>query len=102
MDYDAYDAILHMVFKRTQEDAWFKPTEENVSAGVCLRVETNHFRVFPYEVSSKPDALPLPCLTLSPEPLSRSLRGGSQGFEPCHCREDSQCRRTLGTRITVS
>jgi hypothetical protein len=52
MDYDAYDAILHMVFKKTQEDAWFKPSEENVAAGVCLRVETGHFRVFPYEVST--------------------------------------------------
>ncbi|EIN04520.1 hypothetical protein PUNSTDRAFT_108306 [Punctularia strigosozonata HHB-11173 SS5] len=49
MDYDAYDALLHHVFKRTQGDAWFKPSEENVSAGVCLRVETGHFRVFPYE-----------------------------------------------------
>jgi hypothetical protein len=50
MDYDAYDAVLHMIFKRTQEDAWFKPSEENVAAGVCLRVETGYFRVFPYEV----------------------------------------------------
>jgi hypothetical protein len=38
-----------MVFKKTQEDAWFKPSEENISAGVCLRVETGLFRVFPYE-----------------------------------------------------
>ncbi|OAX39708.1 hypothetical protein K503DRAFT_769252 [Rhizopogon vinicolor AM-OR11-026] len=49
MDYDAYDALLHHIFKQTQGDAWFKPTEENVSAGVCLRVEPGHFRVFPYE-----------------------------------------------------
>ena len=49
MDYDAYDAILHHVFKRTQGDAWFKPSEENFAAGVCLRVEPGHFRVFPYE-----------------------------------------------------
>ncbi|KAF9220635.1 hypothetical protein BS17DRAFT_310069 [Gyrodon lividus] len=49
MDYDAYDALLHHIFKRTQGDAWFKPTEENISAGVCLRVEPGHFRVFPYE-----------------------------------------------------
>ncbi|KAL5522229.1 hypothetical protein ACEPAF_2086 [Sanghuangporus sanghuang] len=49
MDYDAYDAILHHVFKQTQGDAWFKPSEENVAAGVCLRVEPGHFRVFPYE-----------------------------------------------------
>jgi len=35
--------------RKTQGDAWFKPTEENVSAGVCLRVEPGHFRVFPYE-----------------------------------------------------
>lgn len=34
---------------QTQGDAWFKPSEENVSAGVCLRVEPGHFRVFPYD-----------------------------------------------------
>ncbi|TFK51375.1 hypothetical protein OE88DRAFT_1629543 [Heliocybe sulcata] len=49
MDYDAYDALLHHVFKQTQGDAWFKPTEENVYGGVCLRVQAGHFRVFPYE-----------------------------------------------------
>jgi cellulose synthase/poly-beta-1,6-N-acetylglucosamine synthase-like glycosyltransferase len=49
MDYDNYDAILHYLWARTQGDAWFKPTEENISAGVCLRVEQGRFRVFPYE-----------------------------------------------------
>ncbi|KIP01700.1 hypothetical protein PHLGIDRAFT_26915 [Phlebiopsis gigantea 11061_1 CR5-6] len=49
MDYDAYDALLHHIFRQTQGDAWFKPSEENVHAGVCLRVDTGHFRVFPYE-----------------------------------------------------
>ncbi|KAJ3710311.1 glycosyl transferase family group 2-domain-containing protein [Lentinula raphanica] len=49
MDYDNYDAVLHYLWARTQGDAWFKPTEENISAGVCLRVEQGHFRVFPYE-----------------------------------------------------
>ncbi|KAJ8457048.1 hypothetical protein ONZ45_g18470 [Pleurotus djamor] len=49
MDYDAFDAILHHLFKTTQGDAWFKPSEENVSAGVCIRVDTGRFRVFPYE-----------------------------------------------------
>lgn len=67
MDYDAYDALLHHIFKKvsvpvllhgrcsgaqprqTQGDAWFKPSEENISAGVCLRVEPGQFRVFPYE-----------------------------------------------------
>ncbi|KAE9389013.1 hypothetical protein BT96DRAFT_1003645 [Gymnopus androsaceus JB14] len=49
MDYDNYDAVLHYLWARTQGDAWFKPTEENVAAGVCLRVEPGHFRVFPYE-----------------------------------------------------
>ncbi|KAI1784588.1 glycosyl transferase family group 2-domain-containing protein [Ganoderma leucocontextum] len=49
MDYDAYDALLHHIFKQTQGDAWFKPSEENVHAGVCLRVDTGIFRVFPYE-----------------------------------------------------
>lgn len=49
MDYDAYDAILHHVFKQTQGDAWFKPSEENLAVGVCLHVEPGHFHVFPYE-----------------------------------------------------
>uniref|UniRef100_A0A0W0F5W9 Uncharacterized protein n=1 Tax=Moniliophthora roreri TaxID=221103 RepID=A0A0W0F5W9_MONRR len=49
MDYDNYDAVLHYIWARTQGDAWFKPTAENVSAGVCLRVDQGHFRVFPYE-----------------------------------------------------
>jgi hypothetical protein len=49
MDYDAYDALLHHIFKQTQGEAWFKPSEENVHAGVCLRVSNNNFRVFPYE-----------------------------------------------------
>ncbi|KAI0919925.1 hypothetical protein AcV5_001863 [Taiwanofungus camphoratus] len=49
MDYDAYDALLHHIFKQTQGDAWFKPSEENIHAGVCLRVDAGHFRVFPYE-----------------------------------------------------
>jgi cellulose synthase/poly-beta-1,6-N-acetylglucosamine synthase-like glycosyltransferase len=55
-DYDAYDAILHHLFKVTQGDAWFKSTHDSLSAGVCLRVESgagksggSHFRVFPYE-----------------------------------------------------
>ena len=34
---------------QTQGEAWFKPSEENVHAGVCLRVSNGHFRVFPYE-----------------------------------------------------
>ncbi|KAI0052840.1 hypothetical protein FA95DRAFT_1601532 [Auriscalpium vulgare] len=49
MDYDAYDALLHHIFKQTQGDAWFKPSEENIHAGVCLRIAPGQFRVFPYE-----------------------------------------------------
>jgi cellulose synthase/poly-beta-1,6-N-acetylglucosamine synthase-like glycosyltransferase len=49
MDYDSFDALVQYLFKKTQGDAWFKPSEENVSAGVCLRVEPGLFRVFPYE-----------------------------------------------------
>ncbi|KAG5652362.1 hypothetical protein H0H81_005264 [Sphagnurus paluster] len=49
MDYDSYDAVLHWIFRSTQGDAWFKPSEENISAGVCLRVDPGQFRVFPYE-----------------------------------------------------
>ncbi|KAF8151650.1 glycosyl transferase family group 2-domain-containing protein [Crassisporium funariophilum] len=49
MDYDSYDAVLHWIFRSTQGYAWFKPSEENISAGVCLRVEPGQFRVFPYD-----------------------------------------------------
>lgn len=50
-DYDAFDAILHHIFKQTQGEAWFKPTQESVQAGVALRLESNppRFRIFPYE-----------------------------------------------------
>jgi hypothetical protein len=34
---------------QTQSEAWFKPSEENVSAGICLRVQDDNFRVFPYD-----------------------------------------------------
>jgi len=33
---------------QTQGEAWFKPAEERVATGVCLRTETGQFRVFPY------------------------------------------------------
>ncbi|KAI0087250.1 glycosyl transferase family group 2-domain-containing protein [Irpex rosettiformis] len=56
MDYDRYDAFLHHIFKQTQGDAWFRPNEDTLSAGVALRVndlnpDTNlpEYRVFPYE-----------------------------------------------------
>ena len=55
MDYDAHDAILHHIFKQTQGDAWFRPSTENISVGVCLRVASQpvpYFRVFPYENAS--------------------------------------------------
>ncbi|KAH7919846.1 hypothetical protein BV22DRAFT_1022266 [Leucogyrophana mollusca] len=51
MDYDRYDATLHYIFKQTQGDAWFRPTED-LSAGVCLRTDDGSFRVFPYENAS--------------------------------------------------
>ncbi|EPQ51585.1 hypothetical protein GLOTRDRAFT_140976 [Gloeophyllum trabeum ATCC 11539] len=49
MDYDRYDAFLHHIFKQTQGDAWFRPTEDNLACGVALRVADGEFRVFPYE-----------------------------------------------------
>ncbi|KAH8109962.1 hypothetical protein DFH11DRAFT_1547865 [Phellopilus nigrolimitatus] len=49
MDYDRYDAFLHHIFKQTQGDAWFRPSEDNLSAGVALRIDQGKFRVFPYE-----------------------------------------------------
>ncbi|KAG1733862.1 glycosyl transferase family group 2-domain-containing protein [Suillus paluster] len=49
MDYDRYDATLHYIFKQTQGDAWFRPHEDQVPPGVCLRTHDGQFRVFPYE-----------------------------------------------------
>ncbi|KAH8830090.1 glycosyl transferase family group 2-domain-containing protein [Flagelloscypha sp. PMI_526] len=49
MEYDAYDAILHSLFKKTQSDGWFKPAAEHVAVGVCIRVQADTFRTFPYE-----------------------------------------------------
>ena len=42
-------AVRIQIGSQTQGDAWFKPSEENIAAGVCLRVEPGYFRVFPYE-----------------------------------------------------
>ncbi|KAF9219278.1 hypothetical protein BS17DRAFT_789594 [Gyrodon lividus] len=52
MDYDRYDATLHWIFKQTQGDAWFRPNEDALPAGVCLRTHDGSFRVFPYEVAA--------------------------------------------------
>ncbi|KIJ12732.1 hypothetical protein PAXINDRAFT_171041 [Paxillus involutus ATCC 200175] len=52
MDYDRYDATLHWIFKQTQSDAWFRPNEDALPAGVCLRTHDGSFRVFPYEVAA--------------------------------------------------
>lgn len=41
--------ISPLLRQQTQGAAWFKPSEENISAGVCIRVEPGHFRVFPHE-----------------------------------------------------
>ncbi|KIK95869.1 hypothetical protein PAXRUDRAFT_11174 [Paxillus rubicundulus Ve08.2h10] len=49
MDYDPYDALLHHVYQQTQGEAWFRPTEEHIATGVCLRTETGQYRVFPYD-----------------------------------------------------
>ena len=64
-DYDLWDAWLHKICglgffflctyligfidESTQLDNWFMPAEENIQAGVAIRVEIGFFRVFPYE-----------------------------------------------------
>ncbi|KAG2155256.1 glycosyl transferase family group 2-domain-containing protein [Suillus bovinus] len=50
MDYDPYDALLHHVYQQTQGEAWFRPTEENIATGVCIRVAAGNYRVFPYNL----------------------------------------------------
>ncbi|KAH0828624.1 glycosyl transferase family group 2-domain-containing protein [Lanmaoa asiatica] len=52
MDYDRYDATLHWIFKQTQGDAWFRPNEDALPPGVCLRTHDGSFRVFPYELAA--------------------------------------------------
>ncbi|KAG1781357.1 glycosyl transferase family group 2-domain-containing protein [Suillus placidus] len=52
MDYDRYDATLHYIFKQTQGDAWFRPHEDSVPPGVCLRTHDGQFRIFPYETAA--------------------------------------------------
>ena len=42
-------ACTTALIPQTSSDAWFKPTEENIHSGVCLRVDQGRFRVFPYE-----------------------------------------------------
>lgn len=52
MDYDKYDAFLHHIFKQTQGDAWFRPSEENLSAGVCIRTGEGEFFFFFFHTPS--------------------------------------------------
>jgi hypothetical protein len=40
-DYDAFDAILHHIFKQTQGQAWFKPTEESMQVGLFRSLATS-------------------------------------------------------------
>lgn len=55
MDYDRYDAFLHHIFKQTQGDAWFRPSEDNLSAGVALRVDNG--TVLPKLIKEEPAIL---------------------------------------------
>jgi hypothetical protein len=41
--------LISLFVLQTQGDAWFKPSAENIHAGVCLRIQTGQYRVFPYE-----------------------------------------------------
>ena len=41
--------LISLCVSQTQGDAWFKPSAENIHAGVCLRIQTGRYRVFPYE-----------------------------------------------------
>lgn len=41
--------LISFCVLQTQGDAWFKPSAENIHAGVCLRIQTGQYRVFPYE-----------------------------------------------------
>ncbi|KAJ7678776.1 glycosyl transferase family group 2-domain-containing protein [Mycena rosella] len=66
MDYDPGDAVIQYLFKKTQGDAWFKPSVENVAVGVCLRVEPGLFRGFPYE---NPYLVPFEAAVRSLNPL---------------------------------
>ncbi|KAG8841497.1 hypothetical protein FRC20_005007, partial [Serendipita sp. 405] len=107
MDYDAYDALLHHIFKQTQGDAWFKPAEENISTGVCLRVEPGVYRVFPYE---NPDLEPFEAATrvLSPE-VAVKVRSAAVhtaftviGTEDTYLAIDNKIRiQVLGTMLDL-
>lgn len=44
-----WNLTSHHLPSQTQGDAWFKPSSENIHAGVCLRINPGQFRVFPYE-----------------------------------------------------
>lgn len=36
--------------EQTQGEAWFRPTEESIATGVCIRVAAGNYRVFPYNL----------------------------------------------------
>ncbi|EMD36048.1 hypothetical protein CERSUDRAFT_115962 [Gelatoporia subvermispora B] len=100
MDYDAYDALLHYIFKQTQGDAWFKPSEENVHAGVCLRVDAGQFRVFPYE---NPYLEPFEAAVRSLNPVvAVKLRSAAIHAALSTVKDDSDCIFIdVDTRIQV-
>ncbi|KAH8835947.1 glycosyl transferase family group 2-domain-containing protein [Flagelloscypha sp. PMI_526] len=44
LDYDAWDAILTNIYQKTLNDNWFKPTDDAVTTGVCVRTAPASFR----------------------------------------------------------
>ncbi|KAF5341570.1 hypothetical protein D9758_014054 [Tetrapyrgos nigripes] len=76
-DYDAFDALLHSIYEKTQSDNWFKPLQDQDSTGVVLRTEAGSYRVFPYDT---PSLLPFESAvrSLTPNPtVAVKLRNAS-------------------------
>ncbi|KAK7461714.1 hypothetical protein VKT23_008140 [Stygiomarasmius scandens] len=76
-DYDAFDALLHSIYEKTQSDNWFKPVQDSGSTGVALRVSSGTYRVFPYDT---PSLLPFEAAvkSLTPNPtVAVKLRSAS-------------------------
>ncbi|KAJ6577934.1 glycosyl transferase family group 2-domain-containing protein [Mycena capillaripes] len=47
-DYDEVDALLHSIYERTQQDAWFAPAPAGALADASLALASSEFRIFPY------------------------------------------------------
>lgn len=97
-------AILHHIYKQTQGETWFRPTDENLQAGVALRVQHSPpaFRVFPYEnMRLVPFEASIRALSTFIAASRRYDCSPRSQFRSIGCGEDSECLCRCSTEHCV-